>query len=671
MPHRFRDLSIALKLNLVQGLVLLTIILAATGWTASHLREQLTHTALDELRQINRLAVSMLDTYDRSLRNDIERSGRIFSGSFDKPFELVEAGAVPQLLHGGMRIDDRIELTDTFTAKAGTVATIFIRQGDDFLRTATSLKKEDGARATGTLLGTDHPARQSLLAGQPHTGKASLFGRDFMTHYVPVRDASGKVVGAFFVGLEFTAGLQALKKSILAIQVGSTGYVAALDAGKQKGVATIHPTKEGANLLAAKDSRGFEFVREMVDKKSGSIRYEWANPGETSAREKVAVFDHFPGWDWVVVSTSYLEEIRSSADTAVRDIAWMALLIIVAALLSGFVVARHWITRPLQEIALVADRIAAGDLTGRLTGDSVDEVGRLKQAIGKMSENLQTTVGSVRKASATMLEQSLALVTAAEQVSGSAQVQRDAATGMAASVEEMSVSIDQVAEHAHAAQGLSIASGQAASQGAEVIHQAVGAMNQITGFVRQASTTVSELGRRSQDISAVVQVIREIADQTNLLALNAAIEAARAGEQGRGFAVVADEVRKLAERTATSTHSIGEMIGHIQDGAKAAVHQMEDGVAQVAQGGVLADRAGQAIGEIEGRTNEVITTVGSISGAIREQSLASQTIAQGVEQIAQMAETSYSASQGTAQSAQALRDLAEHLDQALGHLRVR
>ncbi len=130
-------------------------------------------------------------------------------------------------------------------------------------------------------------------------------------------------------------------------------------------------------------------------------------------------------------------------------------------------------------------------------------------------------------------------------------------------------------------------------------------------------------------------------------------------------------MRKLAERTATSTHSISEMIGHIQDGAKAAVHQMEDGVAQVEQGSVLADRAGQAIGEIEGRTNEVITTVGSISDAIREQSLASQTISQGVEQIAQMAEASHSASQGTAQSAQALRDLAAHLDQSLGHLRVR
>jgi methyl-accepting chemotaxis protein len=287
-----------------------------------------------------------------------------------------------------------------------------------------------------------------------------------------------------------------------------------------------------------------------------------------------------------------------------------------------------------------------------------------------MAENLKTTIGDVRQAAGTMLEQSTALVNSAQQVSHSSAVQRDAATGMAASVEEMSVSIEQVAQHARDAQRLSSGSGEAANHGAEVIQQAAGAMGQITGFVRQASTTVGELGRRSQDISEVVQVIREIAEQTNLLALNAAIEAARAGEQGRGFAVVADEVRKLAERTAKSTRSIGEMITGIQDGAGAAVEQMEHGVAQVAEGGVLADRAGQAIGEIDASTREVIAAVGSISEAISEQSVASQTIARGVEQIAQMAEANHSASQDTENAAQALRDLAARLDQALGRFRV-
>ena len=484
-----------------------------------------------------------------------------------------------------------------------------------------------------------------------------------------MRDGTGRGVGVFFVGLELTEGLKALKQGILAIKVGETGYVAALDAGVQPGVATIHPSKEGANLLAVKDSRGFAFVREMVDKKSGVIRYDWTNPGETGARQKIAVFDPYPGWNWVVVSTSYVEEISRAADVVVADLAGMSLAIVLAALVSGFLATRAWVTRPLHEVVLAAERIAAGDLSRQLIADGGDEVGDLKRAIGQMAENLKATIGDVRQAAGTMLRQSLALVGSAEQVSRSSEVQRDAATGMAASVEEMSVSIEQVAQHARDAQRISGASGDAASQGAEVIQQAAAAMNQITGFVRQASTTVGELGRRSQDISAVVQVIREIAEQTNLLALNAAIEAARAGDQGRGFAVVADEVRKLAERTAKSTRSIGEMITGIQDGARAAVEQMESGVAQVAQGGVLADQTGRAIGEIDASTRQVIAAVESISEAISEQSIASQTIAQGVEQIAQMAEGNHAASQSTEQSAHALRDLATQLEQALGRFR--
>ena len=151
---------------------------------------------------------------------------------------------------------------------------------------------------------------------------------------------------------------------------------------------------------------------------------------------------------------------------------------------------------------------------------------------------------------------------------------------------------------------------------------------------------------------------------------NAAIEAARAGERGRGFAVVADEMRKLAERTAKSTRSIGEMITGIQDGAGAAVEQMEHGVAQVAEGAILADRAGQAIGRIDANTREVIAAVGSISEAISAQSVASQTIARGVERIVQMAEANHSAARDTEHAAQALRDLAKRLDQVPGRFRV-
>lgn len=161
---------------------------------------------------------------------------------------------------------------------------------------------------------------------------------------------------------------------------------------------------EGTNVLTSKDSRGFEFVREMLDRKSGTVRYDWASPGEAQPRERMTVFDHYPGWDWVVASGSYTDEISREADSAVRNIALMSLAIIVAALVSGFVATRVWVTRPLQEVMGEADRIAAGDLTGHLTVDHADEVGRLKQAIGKMAEHLKTTIGEVRGTSGTMLE---------------------------------------------------------------------------------------------------------------------------------------------------------------------------------------------------------------------------------------------------------------------------
>lgn len=670
MNIRFSNFSLASKLNVVQGVIVLAVIFAATAWTAFHLRMQLEQKALLELKQTNALVVSMFEAYDHSLRNDIERVGRIFAGSFDKQLELVTSGDSPRLIQRGVAISENFDFIDVFSARSGAVATVLVRQGDDFLRTATSLKKEDGSRSSGVPLGPEHPARASLLAGIGYTGIANMFGKDYITNYTPVRDVLGKVVGGFFVGIEVTESLKALKKSVLAVKIGTTGYVYSFDAGRNKGTLTIHPTKEGTNLLAAKDSRGFEFIREMLDKKSGVVRYDWANPGESTAREKIVAFEHYPGWNWIIASGSYKDEFLENANDATRAIAELAFAIIIAALASGALVTRHWVSKPLERVMAEADRIASGDLTGNLQGQSNDEVGRLTQAIGKMAGYLKSTIAEIRTASATMLDQSLSLVSAAEQVSRSSRAQSDSATGMAASVEEMSVSIDQVAQHAIDAQRISAVSSDAADHGGEVISQAVGAMEEIAGSVREASAAIAKLGSQSKDISAVVQVIREIADQTNLLALNAAIEAARAGEHGRGFAVVADEVRKLAERTAKSTHSIAKMITGIQHGASAAVDRMEHGVAQVEKGCVLADQAGRSIGEIRASTKDVICAVGGISDAIGEQGLASQTIANGVEQVAQMAEGNHNAAMNTASAANALRAMATKLDQSLGRFRI-
>jgi methyl-accepting chemotaxis protein len=195
-------------------------------------------------------------------------------------------------------------------------------------------------------------------------------------------------------------------------------------------------------------------------------------------------------------------------------------------------------------------------------------------------------------------------------------------------------------------------------------------MAAIADGARQSASIVSDLGGLSAEISGIVKVIKEIADQTNLLALNAAIEAARAGEQGRGFAVVADEVRKLAERTSSSTQQIGDMISRIQSGTQRAVQAMESGVARANQGEELARRAGESIDQIELRTSEVVRAVHEIQLALSEQSAAAKDVAVRVEQIAQMTETNSNASSQTSNNANQVSGLAGHLNELMAGFRV-
>jgi methyl-accepting chemotaxis protein len=241
---------------------------------------------------------------------------------------------------------------------------------------------------------------------------------------------------------------------------------------------------------------------------------------------------------------------------------------------------------------------------------------------------------------------------------------------MAASVEELSVSIDQMREHATDSNALAVRSGEAAREGRDVTRSASREMEAIAEGARQSAGIVSELGSLSTEISGIVNVIKEIADQTNLLALNAAIEAARAGEQGRGFAVVADEVRKLAERTASSTEQIGGMIARIQSGTQRAVEAMESDVGRANNGEQLARKAGESIEQIEQRASEVVRSVNEIQMALSEQSAAAKDVAVRVERIAQMTETSSSASRQTSTNASQVSALAGRLNQLMSGFRV-
>jgi methyl-accepting chemotaxis protein len=274
----------------------------------------------------------------------------------------------------------------------------------------------------------------------------------------------------------------------------------------------------------------------------------------------------------------------------------------------------------------------------------------MRQLIGSIKDNSDHVADSARN-----------LVASSGQIHVASQCQSDAASSMAAAVEEMTVGIESIARNAGEADMLAKHSGDLSRQGGEIVASVVAEISAIADSVATSARTIEELGERSGQISAIVGVIGDIAAQTNLLALNAAIEAARAGEQGRGFAVVADEVRKLAERTANSTKEISEMVQAIQHGTRGAVEGMEQGVERVNEGVLRAQRAGEAMGSIREAADQVLSTVAEISHALREQSVASAEIAKQVSMIARMAEENGTAVGSNHQTASRLGELATTL----------
>ncbi|TJZ73370.1 methyl-accepting chemotaxis protein [Chitiniphilus eburneus] len=328
------------------------------------------------------------------------------------------------------------------------------------------------------------------------------------------------------------------------------------------------------------------------------------------------------------------------------------------------------LARRLKEAGDMAARASHGDFSRDVAAGAQDEIGRLLSALNQMQQKLREMLHHVKQSAEDLLGGAERISQASDQVSVGAREQSSAAAAMAAAVEQLTVSINHVAGSAREAEEQSREAGRVSTSGSEVIGQTVAGIRSISESVRSASQTVDHLGEHAKQITGIVNVIKEIADQTNLLALNAAIEAARAGEQGRGFAVVADEVRKLAERTSTSTIEIATMIEKIQVGTRTAVDSMSDGVKKVEENVETANSAGEAIGQIRTSADRVVSVVADITTSLTEQSTASNDVARNVEKIAQMSEENSRAVDETAHTAQQLRDLATELERRVAQFKL-
>jgi aerotaxis receptor len=317
-----------------------------------------------------------------------------------------------------------------------------------------------------------------------------------------------------------------------------------------------------------------------------------------------------------------------------------------------------------------AEVIATGDLTKPLPAPSRDEFGHLNASLSVMRNNLHELVASLSEGIQDLNRTSSAVSRSAQNSVEVSEMQSEASSSIAAAMEELSVSIDQVSEHANDAHRVSEESSKNAIEGGRVIHVAATEMESIATSVNQVAQKISGLESYSQQISGIANSIREIADQTNLLALNAAIEAARAGEQGRGFAVVADEVRKLAERTASATSEISGMIEKIQGGTLDAVNEMGVGVSKVSVGVGLAREAGNSVSGIRDAAQMAARNVDDIKLAIHEQAAAARDVAQRIEKIAQGVEQNTHSATETFEAANEMTELSGKLTELAGKFKI-
>lgn len=540
------------------------------------------------------------------------------------------AVSLPQVLVGTHWLGQKsaesepVAVVDEVKRLTGNFCTIFQRMNEqgDMLRVATSVLKDDRTRALGTFIpakgadGVPNAVVEKVLRGETFIGRAFVVNDWHTTAYEPIWDQDKRrVIGMLYVGIGMGAINRELHDSIKQMVIGKTGYVFVVGGkGDQRGkyLVSQQGKRDGESIWDAQDANGRTFIQSIVAKglatKEGSVdyeRYPWKNPGEEQARAKFCAITYFAAWDWVVGAGAYEDDFadaRRNLDQAQHSmVRWIGGIAVAMALLAAVV--GHLLARGIvRPILAIIDGLTAS------------------------SAQLSLASGQVSSAS-----QSLA---------DGATAQMESLGKTSASLAEMSGMTGRNADHATQANEITRQTRQAAETGGGDMCAMIGAMGEI-----KAS---------SDDIAKIIRTIDEIAFQTNILALNAAVEAARAGEAGAGFAVVAEEVRRLAQRSALA--------------AKETSAKIEGAIGKTAQGVQLSAKVSASLGEIVAKIREVDTLVAEVAGASRDQREGVRQIDQAVGQMSRIVEANSKSAEQSSEAAQQLTEQAEGLNQAVVEL---
>lgn len=623
------------------GIITLAAIIGFTLLTASvrsSAADQAAQDIRDELYRLALLADNLIGQQVTSAMSLLIRDGSALGTPTQGGTVNINGRTVPDLLLGTNAQANNFALVDSLTDIMGGTATLFSRSGNDFVRVSTNVTN-NGQRAIGTALASDGAAMQAIRRGEPFYGLVDILGEPYLTGYEPIRNAQNQVIGIWYVG--YLADVRVLEDIIEAKRIMSTGFAALRDNSGQVRKHSAHVDSAQVNAVLNGSLPGWRVETRSIDR-----------------------------WGYDIISAFPESELNAQIRNDIMNI--VAIVLFSGLVLIGLI---WWLLNRIvsQPLARTIDRmedIAEGDFTIRLDTKSKDELGDLAREFNRMLERLQGTMLDISSGASQLAAASEELSTIsidsnrsiAAQTSETEQV-ATAMNQMSSTVAEVAKSTEQAASAAHDAQ-------HEATEGRTVVAETISSIESLASDVEKAATVINELSLASKDISQVLEVIKTIAEQTNLLALNAAIEAARAGEHGRGFAVVADEVRSLASRTQQSTEEIHAMIERIQNESSKAVQVMENGQKTAENSVAKAQTSRQSLQQILHAVERINLLNTEVASAAEEQSAVAEEISRNITTIRDAAEHNSTNSDHSMRQSEELAKLATMLQQRIQFFKV-